>query len=42
MPVLAWGPGFDRLMMGAYEIEDLREVYANDLKKLKTKKHWIK
>jgi phenylalanyl-tRNA synthetase alpha chain len=41
MPVLAWGPGFDRLMMAAYEIIDLREVYANDLKKLRTRKTWI-
>jgi phenylalanyl-tRNA synthetase alpha chain len=41
MPVLAWGPGFDRLMMAAYEIQDMREIYANDLKTLRTKKHWI-
>ncbi|MEK6932672.1 MAG: phenylalanine--tRNA ligase subunit alpha [Nanoarchaeota archaeon] len=41
IPVLAWGPGFDRLMMAAYEILDLREVYANDLKKLRTRKNWI-
>jgi len=42
MPVLAWGPGFDRLMMAAYEIQDMREIYANDLKILRNKKHWIK
>ncbi len=41
VPVLAWGPGFDRLMMAAYEINDLREVYSNDLKKLRTRKIWI-
>lgn len=41
MPVLAWGPGFDRLMMAAYEIQDMREIYANDLKTLRNKKHWI-
>ncbi len=40
-PVLAWGPGFDRLMMAAYEISDMRELYANDLKLLRNKKHWI-
>lgn len=40
IPVLAWGPGFDRLMMTAYKIADLRELYANDLKKLRTKPLW--
>ena len=39
--VLAWGPGFDRLMMTAYEISDLRELYGNDLKQLRNKKRWI-
>lgn len=42
MPVLAWGPGFDRLMMAAYAIEDMRELYANDIKILRTKKFWVK
>jgi len=41
IPVLAWGPGFDRLMMTAYEISDLRELYGNDLKQLRNKKRWI-
>ena len=41
MPVLAWGPGFDRLMMAAYEIQDMREIYANNLKTLKNKKFWV-
>jgi len=40
-PVLAWGPGFDRLMMAAYEILDMREIYSNDLKSLRNKKRWI-
>lgn len=40
-PVLAWGPGFDRLMMAAYEISDMRELYANDLKILRNKRFWI-
>ncbi len=35
IPVLAWGPGFDRLMIMAYKIADLREVYKNDLKFLR-------
>ncbi|MEM4259401.1 MAG: phenylalanine--tRNA ligase subunit alpha [Candidatus Pacearchaeota archaeon] len=41
-PVLAWGPGFDRLMMAAYSINDMREIYANDIKTLRNKKFWIK
>lgn len=40
VPVLAWGPGFDRLIMMAYDISDLREFYSNDLKKIKEKKLW--
>ncbi|MDP3881906.1 MAG: phenylalanine--tRNA ligase subunit alpha [Nanoarchaeota archaeon] len=42
IPVLAWGPGFDRLMMMAYEIKDLRELYSNDLKKLRDIPLWNK
>ncbi len=38
IPVLAWGPGFDRLMMLANNIKDIREIYENDFKKLRTKK----
>ncbi len=38
MPVLAWGPGFDRLMMESHKIKDLRELYKNNLKKLRNKK----
>ncbi len=37
MPVLAWGPGFDRLMMQAHKIKDLRELYSNDIKNLREK-----
>ncbi len=42
IPVLAWGPGFDRAIMDYYEIKDLREVYKNDLTKLRKMKFWIK
>ena len=35
IPVLAWGPGFDRLMMFANEIKDMRDLYKNDLKTLR-------
>jgi phenylalanyl-tRNA synthetase alpha chain len=40
--VLAWGPGFDRMMMDYYEIKDLREMYKNDLSKLRKIKFWTK
>lgn len=40
IPVLAWGPGFDRLMMTAYKLSDMREIYANDLKMLRNIKAW--
>ncbi len=42
IPVLAWGQGFDRIITDYYDIKDLREIYANDLKKLRTKRAWIK
>lgn len=40
--VLAWGPGFDRIIMDYYKIKDLREMYENDIEKLRNKKAWIK
>jgi len=42
IPVLAWGPGFDRLLMNYYEIKDLRELYKNDITKLRKMKFWMK
>ncbi len=42
VPVLAWGQGFDRIIMDYYKIKDLREMYANDIKKLRTKKAWTR
>ncbi|MCK9595780.1 phenylalanine--tRNA ligase subunit alpha [Candidatus Pacearchaeota archaeon] len=42
MTVLAWGPGFDRMIMDYYNIKDLREMYKNDLTKLRKMKFWIK
>lgn len=33
IPVLAWGQGLDRMVMEIYKVQDLRELYANDLKK---------
>lgn len=40
--VLAWGPGFDRMIMDYYEIKDLREMYKNNLSQLRKIKFWIK
>jgi len=40
--VLAWGPGFDRMMMDYYNIKDLREMYKNDLSQLRKMKFWTK
>jgi len=42
VPVLAWGPGFDRILMDYYKIKDLRELYKNDLKDLRNKKAWMR
>jgi len=42
VPVLAWGPGFDRMIMEFYKIKDLREVYKNDISKLREVKFWRK
>ncbi len=42
IPVLAWGPGFDRILMDYYKIQDLRELYKNDLNQLRKMKFWIK
>lgn len=38
--VLAWGPGFDRIMTEFYAIKDLRELYSNDIDQIRTMKFW--
>ncbi|MFA5060943.1 MAG: phenylalanine--tRNA ligase subunit alpha [Candidatus Pacearchaeota archaeon] len=40
IPVLAWGPGFDRIIMEFFKINDLREMYRNDLTKLRETRVW--
>ncbi len=40
IPVLAWGQGFDRIITDYYEIKDLREMYQNNLTKLRKMKVW--
>lgn len=42
VPVLAWGPGFDRMIMEYYEIKDLREMYQNDIRNLRKTRFWTK
>ena len=42
IPVLAWGPGFDRMLMDYYEIKDLRELYKNDINQLRKIKFWMR
>ncbi len=42
IPVLAWGPGFDRMIMKIYGIKDLRELYKNNINQLRKMKFWIK
>lgn len=42
LPVLAWGPGFDRLMTEAHKIKDLRELYKNNIDYLRNHKILIK
>ena len=40
VPVLAWGLGVERLIVDKYNITDLREIYANDIDKLRNYKVW--
>jgi len=42
IPVLAWGQGFDRIITDYYKIQDLRELYKNDISQLRSIKAWIK
>ena len=42
VPVLAWGQGFDRIIMDYYKIKDLRELYKNDLNQLRKMKFWTR
>lgn len=42
VPVLAWGPGFDRIMMEYYRITDLRDLYRNDFAQLRGMRQWMR
>lgn len=41
VPVLAWGPGLNRIVMVNYGIKDIRELHANDLRQLRELPDWI-
>ncbi len=41
VPVLAWGPGFDRLVMLSYGIDSIKELYSNDLGLLRKARLWM-
>jgi len=41
IPVLAWGPGLDRIIMDYYKIKDIRDLYRNDVKQLREMKQWM-
>ncbi len=40
VPVLAWGPGFDRLVMQSYGIGNIKELYTNDIGLLREARLW--
>jgi len=42
VPVLAWGIGMERIITEYYEINDLRDLYKNDLKQSRRMKAWMK
>ena len=42
IPVLAWGPGFDRMIMSIYKIQDIRDLYKNNLTQIRNLKFWSK
>jgi len=42
VPVLAWGQGIDRIVTEFFGIKDLRDMYRNDLNKLREMRTWRK
>lgn len=41
-PVLAWGQGMGRIIMEYWKLNDIRELYKNDLKQLREMKRWMR
>jgi len=42
IPVLAWGPGFDRMIMKIFGIKDMRDMYKNNLTQLRKMRYLMK
>ena len=42
IPVLAWGPGFGRMLMKLLDIKDIRDLHKNDLNQLRNMKFLMK
>ncbi|MFB6246265.1 MAG: phenylalanine--tRNA ligase subunit alpha [Candidatus Pacearchaeota archaeon] len=42
VPVLAWGPGLDRILMDYYKIQDIRDLYKNDISQLRKTKWFLR
>jgi phenylalanyl-tRNA synthetase alpha chain len=42
IPVLAWGPGLDRMISSIYGLTDIRDLYKNDIKQLREIKELMK
>ena len=41
-PVLAWGQGMGRIIMEYWKLNDIRDLYKNDLKQLREMKRWMR
>ncbi|MFW5852850.1 MAG: phenylalanine--tRNA ligase subunit alpha [Nanoarchaeota archaeon] len=42
VPVLAWGQGLERGIVEYFDFSNLRDLYRNDIKKIKEMKYWMK
>jgi phenylalanyl-tRNA synthetase alpha chain len=42
IPVLAWGLGLERVIASYYNINDIRDLYKNDLAQLREAKLWVR
>ena len=42
VPVLAWGLGLERIIVEYFDLQDLRDLYRNDIKQLQEMKRFLK
>ena len=42
VPVLAWGPGLERIVMRNYNIKYMRDLYLNDLERIRKARLWVR